>query len=71
MGSEAKPHIESALENGDPACLRALERAEQELDELRQALRVADEQFARGQVVDGEEAIARLRARIGQRRVNP
>lgn len=70
MGPEKQLRTELTPEDGEPVCLRVLERAEQECEELRQALRVADEQFERGQVVDSEEAIARLRARIGKRKVN-
>lgn len=49
------------------AALRALEHAEVELDTLRREVQVGIDQVERGQVVDGEEAIAWLKGRIGRR----
>jgi antitoxin ParD1/3/4 len=49
------------------AALRALEHAEVELDTLRREVQAGIDQVERGQVVDGEEAIAWLKGRIGRR----
>ena len=49
------------------AALRALQHAEVELDTLRREVQVGIDQVERGQVVDGEEAIAWLKERIGRR----
>ena len=49
------------------AALRALEFVETELDTLRREVQVGMDQVERGQVVDGEEAIAWLKERIGRR----
>lgn len=69
---EMERFVEEQVRSGRYASANAIMEAglrllREEEEELRREVRVGLDQIERGQVVDGEEAFARLRARIGRK----